>query len=74
MNRVPGYEKEMQNIYFCVSTLVLLKISPIAIYQQSSKIVNAFIVVDGAMGNNCILSGNVEQGFVISKEANSPVC
>lgn len=34
MNRVPGYEKEMQNIYFCVSRLILLKITLIAIYQN----------------------------------------
>lgn len=38
------------------------------------KIVNAFIVVEGAMGNNYVLSGNVQQGIVISKEANCPAC
>ena len=30
--------------------------------------------MEGAMGNNYVLSGNVQQGIVISKEANCPAC
>ena len=61
-------------IYFCVSRLVCLKYQQLRFINKVLKIINAFIVVDGATGNNYILSGNVEQGIVISKEANCAVC